>query len=132
MNELINRIEASNHFYSMNGAEPSLIKKAEIDLSLILAQDYKDYVMTFGVASFEGHELTGICDSERLSVVSATERARELYPKFPRNMYVVEDLHYDHIFIVQDLTGSVYSYGPVDEAKYIAKSLLDYLFPQAM
>ena len=44
-------------------------------------------------------------------------------------MYVVEDLFFDHIFVVQDSTGTIYNYGPNDVAKKIAQSLQEYLFP---
>ena len=85
--------------------------------------------MAFGAASFDGRELTGVCQSERLSVVSATERARQTYPEFPKTLYVIEELGFDHVIVGQDSSGKVYAYGPRDSGEMIAESLQSYLFP---
>ncbi len=129
MKELISLISEADGFLSMSGAKLSDVETAESLLGLHLAQDYKEYVLAFGAATFNGHELTGICRSDRLNVVSATERARLLYPCFPGNLYVIEDLQFDHVLTVQDSTGTVSCYGPDDEPKYLAESLREYLFP---
>ena len=129
MNELLNRISEFEGFCSLGSTDPSRIEEAEQLLGLSFAEDYKEYALMFGAATFDGHELTGVCDSERLSVVSSTNRARAFYPHFPPSMYVVEEMLIDHILSVQDSTGTVYSYGPDDEAKEIANSLQEYLFP---
>ena len=39
------------------------------------------------------------------------------------------EMQFDHILTLQDSTGAVFSYGPADEAKRIAASLMEYLFP---
>ena len=116
-------------FVSLQPADVSDIEAAEAKLGLSFAADFKEYLLAFGAASFDGRELTGICKSERLSVVSSTERAREFYPNFPKNAYVIEELGFDHILIVQKSNERVYSYGPGDSGQMIAESLLQYLFP---
>lgn len=35
----------------------------------------------------------------------APRRAREFYPQFPKNLYVVEELRFDHVLTVQRLVG---------------------------
>ena len=129
MSELINMIQAADDFCSIGSASSSTIANAEKKLKVVFADDYKEYVLNFGAATFDGRELTGICNSNRLNVVSVTEQARQYYPSFPSNAYVIEELMFDHILIIQDSLGRIYSYGPKDSATQIAKSLKAYLFP---
>lgn len=129
MNNLISMIREAEGFLALQPADTSSILKAEDMLGTHFADDYKEYLLAFGAATFDGKELTGICNSERLSVVSATERARRLYPHFPKTSYVIEDLSFDHIYIVQDSSGVICSYGPADTSERIADSLQSYLFP---
>ena len=129
MGALSLQIENANNFHSLTPADSISISSAEMQLGLQFAPDYKEYLMHFGAATFDGKELTGVCKSARLSVVMATERAREFYPNFPKNLYVVEELGFDHVLTAQDSSGKVYSYGPGDSAEKIAESLQEYLFP---
>ena len=131
MDELLNLIRSADDFCSMSGVSSSQVEQAEQELGLAFADDYKAYVLTFGAASFDGRELTGICKSDRLCVIPVTKRARELYPQFPENMYVIEEMQFDHILTLQDSSGAVFNYGPGDEAKRIAVSLQEYLFPDS-
>ena len=129
MGTLSSQIENANNFHALVPADSGSINSAETQLGLLFAPDYCEYLLAFGAATFDGRELTGICKSERLSVVTATERARLFYPTFPISAYVVEELGFDHVLTVQDSSGRVYSYGPGDSGKKIAESLQDYLFP---
>ena len=131
MNNLISLMKEADGFLCLQPADTSSIQNAENMLRTQFAEDYRQYLLAFGAASFDGKELTGICNSERLSVVSATERARRLYPRFPENAYVIEDLSFDHIFIIQDKSGAICSYGPADTSEKIAESLQAYLFPDS-
>lgn len=100
------------------------------ELQLKFAEDYKEYLSTFGVATFCGKELTGICSSERLSVIAVTQRARSFYKSFPNDAYVIEEMLFDHFLVIQKADGAVFSYGPNDSEELIADSLSMYLFPQ--
>lgn len=131
MIELVKLMQEAENFYSLGGTDVVQIEEAEKQLGLVLADDYKEYAIALGAATFDGHELTGICKSDRLSVISTTERARAFYPQFPENMYVIEEMQFDNILIIQDSTGNIYSYGPEDEGKQIASSLQQYLFPKS-
>lgn len=131
MSILTTLIQNASNFISLKPSDKSSIMAAECQLGLVFAPDYKEYLSTFGAASFDGRELTGVCQSERLSVVSQTERARLLYPHLPKDAYVIEDVGFDHIVIVQNASGKVFSYGPTDSGKEIADSLQDYLFSEA-
>lgn len=129
MSALTTLIKDASNFYSLKPADSSAVSAAEAQLGLQFASDYKEYLLAFGAATFDGRELTGVCDSERLGVVPSTERARQLFPHFPKDAYVVEDLSFDHVYIVQDSSGKVCSYGPSDSGELIARSLIEYFFP---
>lgn len=104
-----------------------LICEAEKDLQVRFANDYIAYVSAFGIAIFDGHELTGICDKKRLDVVRNTKEERELNPFVPKNWYVLENVGIDGIIIWQDETGAIYQTRPNGQKKRIAHSLAAYL-----
>lgn len=65
-----------------------------------------------GVASYEGHELTGVCPFPRLSVVSVTQQERAANPAIPSAWYVLEQTNIDDLVIWQDASGAVYQAMP--------------------
>ncbi len=130
MLEMIKKIQEAEDYASLGAASDEQIADAENELKLKFAEDYKEYLRAFGAATFCGKELTGICSSERLSVISVTQRARGFYRSFPDDAYVVEEMLFDHFLIIQKADGSVFSYGPDETEKLIASSLSMYLFPQ--
>lgn len=130
MSELITLIQNANDFCAIGAAEFREIEIAEKNLGVSFADDYMEYVLAFGAASFCSRELTGICKSERLNVLSATNRARQYYHDFPKNMYVIEELLFDHIVMIQNCEGMVFSYGPSEKVEEVAGSLRAYLFPE--
>lgn len=129
MFDLIRKIQEADAFASLGAASDEQIQEAEKRLQLTFADDFKAYLRSFGAATFCGKELTGICASERLDVVSVTERARAFYPAFPKDAYVIEELLIDHILSIQKPDGTVFGYGPNDAGEQIAFSLSEYLFP---
>ena len=130
MLEMIKMIQEAEDFVSLGAATKEQIADAEKELQLKFAEDYKEYLSTFGVATFCGKELTGICSSERLSVIAVTQRARSFYKSFPNDAYVIEEMLFDHFLVIQKTDGAVFSYGPNDSEELIADSLSMYLFPQ--
>ena len=128
MSDLINRIRSAEDFACLQTATNEQILEAERKLKLKFADDYKEYLLTFGTATFEARELTGICSSERLNVVSVTEKAREYFDHFPENAYVIEEMLIDHIIIIQHADGSIYSYDSSCFEKHLADNLYEYLF----
>lgn len=114
----------------LGAASKEQIADAENELKLKFSEDYKEYLSTFGAATFYGKELTGICSSERLSVIAVTQRARSFYKSFPNDAYVIEEKLFDHFLVIQKADGAVFSYGPNDSEELIADSLSMYLFPQ--
>ena len=120
------KLKQLNGFISLGSVEPLLIDLAEKKLSLKFSEEFKNYILLFGVASGAGHEFTGIIDSERLNVVTVTEKMRTK-SIVPLNLYVVEEAHIDGIVIWQDEKGAVYQTSPGCEPIKIAASLLEYI-----
>lgn len=127
MFEFVDKIRESEDFLPQKPVTDDAIKQTEKKLKLVFADDYKAFLLHYGAALLGDKEINGICDAVRLSVVEATERARSFFPEFPKDAYVIEELHIDHIITIQKADGVVYSYGPADKAKKIADSLGDYL-----
>ena len=95
MLEMIKKIQEAEDYASLGAASKEQIADAENELKLKFSEDYKEYLSTFG-AAFCGKELTGICSSERLSVIAVTQRARSFYKSFPNDAYVIEEMLFDH------------------------------------
>ena len=73
MLEMIKKIQEAEDYAALGAASKEQIADAENELKLKFSEDYKEYLSTFGAATFCGKELTGICSSERLSVVAVTQ-----------------------------------------------------------
>lgn len=103
------------------------IKDAEIQLRVSFNEEYREYLLAFGAIMADGIELTGIAKSAHRNVVNQTKQERELNPKIPDNMYVVENTGVDGIVIWQETNGGIYQSSPNVEPKKVADSLLEYL-----
>jgi hypothetical protein len=111
----------------MTGASNEEITMAEETLGLQFADDYRQYLAVPGVASFDGHELTGICNSKRLDVVTVTVNERPVNCTVQPDWYVLEQTGIDSITIWQSSSGEVYLCRGVRTPVKIADSLIDYL-----
>lgn len=126
MSELTQAMQDLPSFFAKGPVELTDINKAEMMLGLTFAEEYIDYVREYGFITFRGHELTGVCEAKRLSVVDVTEEEREYNPLIPHDLYVIEQTHIDSIVIWQNCSGKIYeSMG--QEPKVIANSLKEYL-----
>ena len=108
MRNFLETLKSYDDFVCLNGAEDEAIKEAEEALNLHFAPEYKAYLKEFGAASADGHEFTGLVDSERLNVVKVTLHARSQCLSVPQDFYVVEEIQIDKIRIWQSADGSVY------------------------
>ena len=126
MADIVKLMQKQQDFYSMNGASQEEIREAEQILGLRFAADYRKYIEAFGAASFAGHELTGICQSKRLSVVAVTQEERN-NTDVPADWYVLEQANIDGIVIWQDGSGVVYQTAPNSKAKKLCQSLAEYI-----
>lgn len=127
MSDIVKQMHQQPNFYALHGVSNEDIEQAEQSLGLHFAADYKEYLYAFGVASFDGHELTGICNSKRLDVVHVTNNERRANTSVLREWYVVEQLDIDAITIWQSTDGSIYLLQPGIAPRKIASNLIDYL-----
>ena len=102
------------------------IFEAEEFLGLSFSPEYRSYLKAFGAVSVNGREITGICNSDRLNVVSVTLE-EWLNNQVPNDWYVIEQLNIDGILIWQDSKGSIYKTAPGCTSQKIASSLLEYI-----
>ena len=126
MQSIISVMEQKEDLLHGNGASKEEVALAEKALSLSFAQDYREYLLTYGIAAFDGHEFTGISKSQRLSVVEATQRSWELCPQVEKDMYVLEE-GMDGIIVWQKQTGEVYSTGMTETVKKEGDCIVAYL-----
>ncbi|MBR4235492.1 MAG: SMI1/KNR4 family protein [Clostridia bacterium] len=109
------------------GASKESIVSAEEKLGVKFSDEYKALISNMGACIYKGHEIVGICKYPYLNVVDVTLEAREFNPIVPKNLYVVENTHFDSIYIWQDESGTVYQTYPNCKPKRIADSLSEYL-----
>lgn len=60
MKEIVDLLRAQPAFISAKAPTAQEVTQAEKVLGVTFAADYRDYVAALGVASYEGHELTGV------------------------------------------------------------------------
>lgn len=126
MHSLVENLQQVKGFIPYKRASVEEITQAEQALALVFADDYREILAYFGIASFDGHELTGICPFPRLNVVDVTQEERILNPNVPENIYVIEQAHIDGIVIWQAETGEVFQSMPHAPILKIANSLMEY------
>lgn len=127
MTEFAAQLKSFPNFYALQGASVDEIERAERTLGTHFADDYRDYAMTYGVASFAGHELTGVCKPKRLNVVEVTAEQLKSNPYVPRDWYVVEEAHIDGIVIWQTPKGEIYQTVAIAPGQRINNSLIEYV-----
>ena len=127
MTDIVNVISGFDGLLSLGAASSEEIKKAEAELSVSFAKDYKKYTSAFGAVAFEGKEFTGAVQPAHLNVVKVTESARKITPTAKPDWYVVLDPHLDGIIIWQDKAGRIYQTEPGKEPVKVAESLVKYI-----
>lgn len=126
MSNIVVTLPQKPDFKCRTSASNQDILKAEQQLGLCFATEFKEYLRAFGAVSVNGREITGICHSKRLHVVDVTLE-EWLHNKVPSDWYVVEQLNIDGIVIWQDSKGNVYQTAPGCANQKIASSLYDYI-----
>lgn len=128
MNDIIEILSQKELFISSGKTTEESVKEAEIRLGVNFAKEYREYVCSFGTASYYGHELTGISKNEPLlDVVDITLAEREFLKDIPNTWYVIEQTHMDGIVIWQDEKGKVFRTIPNKSAEKIFDSLCEYI-----
>lgn len=123
---LLEYIMTQSGMLSTGSIEDDRISKAESILNLSFSEEYREYVKKLGTASFGNHELTGICNFPRLNVISATREVKT-HNKNLSGLYVIENLHYDDLVVLQNSKGCVFLAGYNGKPVKIADSILEYL-----
>ena len=127
MNTIIDALKGMQDYIGSNGRTDVDIGYAEDNLQLFFSKDYQEYLGQIGLACFDGHELTGITDDERLDVISVTKEKRALFANIPLSWYVIEEANIDGIVIWQNAEGEIYQTSPGCKPSKIANSLLEYI-----
>lgn len=123
----VDTMRNKKHFCCIGPVSEEDVKEAQGMLGCPFADDYREYVKEFGIASFDGHELTGICPSKRLNVVEVTIKARKRQPALAKDWYVIEELNVDDVIICQDASGSICEVVLGSKSCQIASSLKEYV-----
>ena len=76
MEDIVSILKIQKDFLSGKGSSPSAISDIENELGLRFAEDYKQYLLVYGIAAFDGIELTGITPVQRLKIGRASCRER--------------------------------------------------------
>lgn len=122
----VETIKMKTDYIGANGRTDAEIAEAEKELGIKFAKDYHEYLKKIGIACFDGHELTGLTNTDRLNVVSVTKELRKQSEEICALWYVVEDVGLDGIIIWQNSDGVLYATAPNTNAKMVADSLSEY------
>ena len=117
---------SQSNFLSWKGASEEEISSAECELNLSFSEDYREYLSVFGIAAFDGHEITGLTNSRRLNVVSVTLEARQRYPELSEEFYVMEETGVEEYIVLQKTDGAVYGCAPNYRLEKKYNSLCEY------
>ena len=126
MTSVLDVLQNAPDFIGGKGCTEDAIRMAEQALGLSFAPDYRAYLFTFGLACFDGHELTGICKTPRLNVTDVTRAERKYFPD-ASEWYVVEQTNIDGIVIWQCPTGEIYQTAPGVPTRKLCHSLTAYI-----
>lgn len=127
MDNIIEFMESIPDYIGSNGRSEEEIAAAEKSLGTMFAPDYRLYLKEIGLACFDGHELTGITNDTRLSVVAVTEQERAANSNIPSSWYVVEQTGFDGIEIWQAPTGEIHQLTAITSSQRTFSSLVEYL-----
>ena len=127
MAKLTDIMQSRPGFASLGPVSKEEIDNAAHALCVRFCAEYREYVSRFGIASLEGHELTGVGHFPRLNFVDGTRKQRALDPQVPKNLYVIEELNMDCAAAWQSENGEVYLSQPGMALARVAASLAEYL-----
>jgi len=109
------------------GVSENRILDAEKKLGVKFSEEYRIFLSMFGVALFDGHEIIGLCSSDRLNVDVVTLQQRELQCNIPKTWYVIEEKNIDDVVVWQTSDGTIYQSMPGGTPHKISNSLCEYV-----
>lgn len=99
MNNIVGSTNKLPNLYTLKGISDQEIINTEKELNLSFSNKYKHYLKEFGIASFDGHEWTGICKSNRLNVIQVTKLEMIKNPLVPKGLYVIEQTTIEDVVV---------------------------------
>ena len=127
MIQIAEELSTLPNFHGMEGAEAAEIDAAETRLGVVFSEDFRQYLQTYALASANGHELTGLCKSDRLNVVKVTEAERKHCEGIEPSWYVIERIGIDGALAWQATDGSIYKATSRSGGVKVCGSLLEYM-----
>ncbi len=124
---IIEALEEKSSLLFGGGVSEVLINNAEEFLKLEFADDYKEYLLEYGIVAYDGHELTGINMTGHLDVCDVTISQRSNNHTVPNTMYVIEVANIDGIIIWQSTDGIIYQTVFNSEPVKLCESLTEYV-----
>lgn len=125
--ELLKIINNLPNLFCLDGATEEEIIEAERQLGVSFALDYKEYILKYGIITYDSHEITGLCNHKRLDVCKVTEYERKNNPNVSNEFYVIEQLDIDGVVIWQNSSGEIYRSIPEENIVKLYNSLEEYL-----
>ncbi len=127
MATIIDALKSKMNLLAGEGVSETMITEAEKTLNLSFSSEYKEYLKTYGIAAYGGHELTGITRSSHVNVVDVTKDERERNPDVPADLYVIEETDVEEIVIWQSGDGKIFYSGPNQKLTHLCNSLSEYV-----
>lgn len=127
MSLIIDTLESKRSLLASGGVTENKVIEAEKELSLAFTSEYREYLLKYGIAAYNGHELTGITNSDRLNVVSVTKAEKSKDTSIPADYYVIEQTNVEEIVIWQSADGKIYYSSPNQKITYLCDSLNEYI-----
>ena len=126
MSGIVDTLSKMEGLLSGKGVQDNIINDAEEKLGLKFSKEYRQYLLSFGVAAVNGHELTGLGSSSRVNVVDVTLSQRSRC-NVDDSLYVIEEANVDKAVYWQNMSGKVYITVGASEPKQIADSLISFI-----
>lgn len=122
------------HGYNHTGDYSDKVEKAEQELGLRFAEDYRGLLLEYGQIDIGIHEITGVILENYLNVVTATRDERQYTHPNTAKMYVIENLGFDGLVIWQNSSGEIFQTVPDKsvEPDKIYDSLVAYFKEEAL
>lgn len=110
-----------------HGVSDDEVTQAEVSLGLCFAKDYIAYLKQYALLSYDAHELTGLCKSQRLNVVDATKREKADNENIMSDMYMIEQIGVENLTIWQNSRSEIFEVPYKAMPRKICDSLLEYV-----
>lgn len=121
---IIEKLPEMQYFFSASEED---VFKAEKELNLVFADEYKKYLLAFGAVQSDIIAISGIIDDYDYNVVNLTKKLKLSNKNIPDNFYVIEDVGVDGLVIWQSSDGTIYQSIPNSKPVKIFGSLSEFL-----